>query len=83
MKTKFLPHILSMVFVFAFTAMVSMQNVRADQPHMQSALESLRAARAQLEEAKPDKGGHRGEAIRLLDQAIEQCKLGIDVGAGN
>jgi hypothetical protein len=78
MKTKFLPHVLSMFLVLAFTAMMSVQSARADQPHMKSALESLRTARAELEQARPDKGGHRAEAIRLLDQAIEQTKQGID-----
>ena len=49
----------------------------ADQPHMQNALRALENARYQLQEAVADKGGHRANAIRLVDQAIEETKLGI------
>ena len=52
--------------------------VRADQPHMQAALEHLRVARHELEVAAPDKGGHRGEAIRLVEEAIVQVERGIE-----
>jgi len=48
------------------------------QPHMKSALEGLRQAKAQLEKAEPDKGGHRVEAIKLIDQAIQEVKAGIE-----
>ena len=50
----------------------------ADQPHMQSALGHLRAARKSLEEATPDKGGHRNKAVQLVDNAIQQVEMGID-----
>jgi hypothetical protein len=49
----------------------------ADQPHMQAALEHLRAARQQLEVAVADKGGHRPKAIRLVNEAIGQVERGI------
>ncbi len=49
----------------------------ADQPMMQSALDHLRAARADLERATPDKGGHRGKAIRLTNSAITEVEQGI------
>jgi hypothetical protein len=48
-----------------------------DQPHMQQALEALRQARHHLEEAVPDKGGHRAAAIRACDQAIKQAEMGV------
>jgi hypothetical protein len=48
------------------------------QPHMAAALEELRAARAELDVATPDKGGHRVRAIELVDGAIEQVRLGIE-----
>ena len=51
--------------------------VFADQPHMQAALEHLRAAKQQLEVAEADKGGHRVKAIRLVDDAIVQVEKGI------
>lgn len=51
------------------------------QPHMQSALASLRAAKQQLEVARHNKGGHRTRAINLINQAIGQVETGIRVGA--
>ena len=48
------------------------------QPHMKGALENLRQAKAQLEKADPDKGGHRAEAIKLIDQAIQEVKAGVE-----
>jgi len=50
----------------------------ADQPHMQAALDSLRAARAELEKAEADKGGHREAALRLTRDAIAQVEKGIE-----
>jgi len=49
----------------------------ADQPHMHNALEHLRAARAELDAATADKGGHRGNAIRLVNDAIGEVEKGI------
>jgi len=49
----------------------------ADQPHMQAALEHLRAARAELDKAEADKGGHRQKAIALVNDAISQVEKGI------
>lgn len=47
------------------------------QPHMQNALGSLRAARAELQKADPDKGGHRVKAIELTGAAILQVERGM------
>jgi hypothetical protein len=49
----------------------------ARQPHMDRALEHLREARAALERAEPNKGGHRERAIELVDRAIAQVEEGI------
>ena len=49
----------------------------ADQPHMQAALDHLRAARAELNAATADKGGHREKAIALVNDAIGQVEKGI------
>ena len=49
----------------------------ADQPHMQAALEHLRAAKGELEKADADKGGHRAKAINLVNDAIAQVEKGI------
>ncbi|MEO8699786.1 MAG: hypothetical protein ABI867_07070 [Kofleriaceae bacterium] len=47
------------------------------QPKMQSALESLRAAKSSLQDATTDKGGHRAKALALTNQAIDQVQAGI------
>ncbi len=49
----------------------------AFQGNMQRALAELRAARASLERASANKGGHRAHAIALIDRAIEQVQLGM------
>ncbi len=51
------------------------------QPHMAAALDELRSARAELQAALPDKGGHRVRAIELVDDAIGQVRRGIDYSA--
>lgn len=53
----------------------------AAQPHMTAALSDLRTARHQLNEAIPDKGGHRVKAISLIDEAIGEVQAGITAGA--
>ncbi|WP_127090021.1 hypothetical protein [Aquabacter cavernae] len=54
----------------------------ANQPYMIATLEQLRAARASLQAAEPNKGGHREVALGLIDQAIEQVQAGIAFAAG-
>ena len=49
----------------------------ADQPHMQSALDSLQNAKTHLEKATADKGGHRNKAMELTKKAINQVEAGI------
>lgn len=63
----------------AFVTGNQMYEAHADpQPHMVSALASLKAARAQLDNATTDKGGHRKAALQLTDQAIAEVKKGIE-----
>ncbi len=47
------------------------------QPHMAAGIVALREARKQLHDAKHDKGGHRAQAIGLVNQAIAQLKEGM------
>lgn len=54
--------------------------VAPDQPHMTSALELLRSARTNLENATSDKGGYRKKAIDEVNKAIDETKKGIDAG---
>jgi len=51
-----------------------------DQPHMQAALDNLRAAKDDLERATSDKGGYRRKAIDEINDAISETKKGIDAG---
>jgi hypothetical protein len=48
-----------------------------DQPHMQAAKSSLQTARAELQKATPDKGGHRVNALGLVNSAIAEVNAGI------
>jgi hypothetical protein len=44
-------------------------------PHIDEALESMRAAKHQLESAEHDFGGHRAKAIEHLDRAIHEAEI--------
>jgi hypothetical protein len=55
--------------------------VAPDQPHMQAALDNLKNARNNLGQATADKGGHRANALQLIDRAIDQVNLGIAAGS--
>lgn len=48
-----------------------------DQPHMTRALDHLKDAKSNLERATTDKGGFRARAITLVNQAMDQIRLGI------
>ncbi len=53
-----------------------------DQPHMEAALNFLKAAKEDLIRATADKGGHRANAIKFVEAAMAEVNLGIAV-AGN
>jgi len=46
------------------------------EPHMSAALGHLQEARAELEKAASNKGGHKEKALQLVDQAIQQVRQG-------
>ena len=48
-----------------------------DQPHMQQALDALKQAERHLQQAIPDKGGHRSDAIKACQKAIKDTEEGI------
>jgi hypothetical protein len=77
---KTIPLRLILFLTVAFVGFVFVQIAFARQGHMDNALDLLRRARYELNEASRNKGGHRTEAVRLIDQAIEQVKEGIAVG---
>lgn len=53
----------------------------AFQPHMLAARDHLQFAQGELHQAVPDKEGHRVNAERLVQQAIDQVNEGIRAGA--
>ena len=55
----------------------------AFQEHMSSARNDLQQAVNELQQAEPDKGGHRDAALNLTQQAVGQVNLGIQYAAGN
>jgi len=50
----------------------------AYQGNMERALSNLYEALASLREASANKGGHRGNAMNLIRQAISEVEAGID-----
>lgn len=64
--------IFAMLFVLATAAMAA-----GDQPLMQAARADLQTAKHELQEALPDKGGHRVKAIALVNSAISEVNAGI------
>jgi hypothetical protein len=61
-----------------FAAPVTMATAAVEeQPHMQAALEHLRKAKAELEQAEADKGGHRVAALKATNDAIHHTEEGI------
>ena len=57
--------------------------VLAAQPHMEAALAALQNAKAELEKASNDKGGHRAKSIKAVEVAINQVQKGIDYDKAN
>ena len=70
----------SVVTVLAVTLAMGANSLMADQPHMRHALESLRAARAELAMAEHNKGGWRVRAIGAVDRAIHETEAGMAAG---
>ena len=73
--------VLAFVFAVIFGAVAGGVAVAATQVHMRNALNDLQSALAQLQAANADKAGHREQAIKLVNSAIEQVNQGIAAGA--
>ena len=68
--------------VAASTAVaVSANQALAYQGNMERALSSLYSALGSLREATSDKGGHKAQAVRLIQEAIGQVQSGIEFAA--
>lgn len=50
----------------------------AEQRHMEDALSALKKAKSELEQASHDKGGHRENAIKRINEAISEVQKGIE-----
>ena len=61
---------------------LSAQNERAMHPRIEKAIESLKDARAYMQAAPHDFGGHKAEAIRASDEAIRQLNFALAYRAG-
>jgi len=72
--------VIVIIGIFIGGAVIGFAANGMEQPHMRAALESLKDARKQLDQAEHNKGGHRGKAIKLVDRAIEQVNKGIEAG---
>ncbi len=59
-----------------FSALAMSVVAFAAQPHMDNALDSLKSAKSELQLAEANKGGHRVNAINLIDQAMEEVRKG-------
>lgn len=76
-----LPFIAGVLFAVILLGSFNMHkaaNASGYQPNMEQALGNLHAARINLEAAAPDKGGHRVRALELVNEAIDQVRLGIN-----
>jgi hypothetical protein len=53
------------------------QNERAMHPRIAAAITALKDARAYMQQAPHDFGGHKAEAIRASDEAIRQLNFAL------
>jgi hypothetical protein len=74
---KFVSGLLLGILVSAGATTLIGQNERAMHPRIAKAIEALKDARAYMEAAPHDFGGHRVEAIRASDEAIKQLNLAL------
>jgi hypothetical protein len=76
-RRKFMKTLKSTLIIIIAASAFNISFARADQPHMQRALQHLRAARAELERAEHNKGGWRVHAISSVDKAIADTENGM------
>ncbi len=65
------------IFILSLPLCIITPKSYAEQGHMEKALIQLRVAKNSLQNAKHNKGGHRSNAIKLIDSAIEEVTAGI------
>ena len=74
---KFASGIALGMFLTAGVWTLSAQNERALHPRIAAAIAQLRDARAYMQEAPHDFGGHKADAIRATDEAIRQLNFAL------
>ena len=74
---KFFTGIVLGALLSAGVITVSAQPERVLHPRIAKAIESLEDARAYLQAAPHDFGGHRVEALRATNEAIKQLRLAL------
>lgn len=77
MKTNFKRSLAASVLAMTLAGGFVTGRATADQPRMQLALDSLRVAKNQLDQATSDKGGHRTKALKYAKLAIAETERGI------
>jgi hypothetical protein len=66
------------LLTLTMTAGIAVGAAWAAQPHMSAAMDALRTARTELVASTPNKGGHREKAIQLVNQAIDETRMGMN-----
>ena len=79
---RFVSGLLLGIVLSAGVVTVTAQNERAMHPRIAKAIEALKDARAYMQAAPHDFGGHKAEAIRATDDAIKQLNLALAYRAG-
>ncbi len=72
MKARMIFAAIALLGCVAFAAAVP------DQPFMKAARRNLHTAMSELQKATPDKGGHRTNALGLVNSAISEVNAGIN-----
>lgn len=67
-----------LALLLVFVGVVSAKSPAPDQPRMAAARADLEAAKAELQNAEHDKGGHRGRAVGFVNAAIIAVNRGIE-----
>jgi hypothetical protein len=65
------------ILIVVFGLIAAASATPPDQPFMEAARADLQRAKAELQLAARDKGGHRAKAVNLVNQALGQVNAGI------
>jgi hypothetical protein len=74
---KFVSGMLFGIILCAGTWTLQAQPGRAVHPRLAAAVRALRDAKAYMEAAPHDFGGHKSDAVRACDEAIRQIRLAM------